>query len=106
MNSNLWDVAADPAAEQVTELISAAGTRIERIVSTGQASPAGFWYQQAWSEWVLVLQGEAELLIEGEEKPRTLMRGDHIVLPAGLRHRVERTSACPPTIWLAVHYEG
>ena len=29
--------------------------RIDRIVSTGHASPEGFWYDQA--EWVVVLKG-------------------------------------------------
>ena len=28
--------------------------RIERIVSTGQASPAGFWYDQADDEFVVL----------------------------------------------------
>ncbi len=90
--------------EHFTELLSAPGIRIERIVSTGQFSPPGFWYQQQWTEWVAVLQGEAELTIAGEVTPRTLRPGDHVLLPAGLRHRVERTSASPPTIWLAVHF--
>ena len=32
------------AEEQVDRLIDGATVRIERIVSTGQASPPGFWY--------------------------------------------------------------
>ena len=67
-------IAAD---EEFTELVTAEGVRIERIVSTGQASPPGFWYDQAWSEWVLVLSGSAGLLFEGEPIPRELKRGDY-----------------------------
>ncbi|MDX8404640.1 MAG: hypothetical protein R8K50_00640 [Mariprofundus sp.] len=33
-------------AEQITTLARAAGMRIERIVSHGQCSPHGFWYDQ------------------------------------------------------------
>jgi len=56
------------AEEQVDRLIDGATVRIERIVSTGQASPPGFWYDQPSSEWVVVLAGSAGLLIEGEPK--------------------------------------
>jgi cupin 2 domain-containing protein len=97
-------VLRDAADEEFTELVAAEGVRIERIVSTGQASPPGFWYDQEWSEWVLVLSGSAGLLFEGEPTPRELKRGDYLLIPAGRRHRVEWTDATEPTIWLAVHY--
>jgi cupin 2 domain-containing protein len=90
--------------EEFTELLAAEGLRIERIVSTGQASPAGFWYDQAWSEWVLVLSGTAGLLFEDEQTPRELKSGDYLLIPGGKRHRVEWTDATQPTIWLAVHF--
>jgi hypothetical protein len=32
---------------------------VERIVSLGQVSPPGFWYDQAEGEWVLVLASAA-----------------------------------------------
>ncbi len=79
--------------------------RIERIVSTGQQTPPGEWYDQAWDEWVLLLQGEAGLRLEGEAGTRELQAGDHCFLPARCRHRVEWTRAEPPTIWLAIHYQ-
>lgn len=90
--------------EQLTELLAAPGLRIERIVSTGQASPPGFWYDQDWAEWVLVLAGSVGLLIEGEAEQRVLRRGDHVLIPACVRHRVAWTDPERPTIWLAVHY--
>ena len=40
--------------ERFDELLRRPGCRIERIVSHGQASPPGFWYEQAWDEWVLL----------------------------------------------------
>ena len=105
MNPNLLSNAVSVSSDEtVTELVSAPGVRIERIVSTGQTSPPGFWYDQPWAEWVAVLQGEAEVMIEGEPAAILLRTGDHVLLPARLRHRVERTSASPPTIWLAVHF--
>ena len=91
--------------EQLMELLSAPGLRIERIVSTGQASPPGFWYDQEWAEWVLVLSGSAGLLFEGEDEPRVLRFGDHVLIPQRARHRVDWTDPKQPTVWLAVHYD-
>src|SRR5215470_13426727 len=90
--------------EQTIELLANENLRIERIVSTGQASPPGFWYDQDWAEWVLVLAGAAGLLFEGEADPRILRAGDYVLIPAHCRHRVAWTDPERPTIWLAVHY--
>ena len=91
------------AEEEFTTLLKLPGARVERIVSTGQASPGDFWYDQAWTEWVVVLSGSAALLMEGEDSPRILRRGDYIEIPPHVRHRVEWTEAGAPTVWLAVH---
>lgn len=90
-------------AEEVAVLAQTSGARVERIVSTGQASPLGFWYDQERPEWVVLLTGSAGLLIEGEPTARRLRPGDHVLIPAGLRHRVEWTDETVPTVWLAVH---
>ncbi|VTZ22295.1 hypothetical protein MPC1_1180004 [Methylocella tundrae] len=51
---NLFDIAAlDTRAEQFTPLVEAKNLKIERIVSAGQASPPGFWYDQDLAERVL-----------------------------------------------------
>lgn len=97
-------IAADNNVEQFQDLLHRPSVRIERIVSSGQASPPGFWYDQEDGEWVMLLSGEARLLIEGEARPRTLRPGDWINLPAHCRHRVEWTSPNEETLWLAVHY--
>jgi cupin 2 domain-containing protein len=91
--------------EETTVLIERSGTVVERIVSTGQASPPGFWYDQDWAEWVIVLAGAAGLQIEGEAGPRRLGTGDYLELPPKVRHRVEWTDPDRPTVWLAVHWK-
>ena len=55
-------------AELVQTLLEAANVRIERIVSQGHASPAGFWYDQDQHEWVVVLKGAARLRFEDKEQ--------------------------------------
>ena len=51
--SNLLHLPAElPAGEVCELLLQRPGIRMERILSTGQASPAGFWYDQAEDEWV------------------------------------------------------
>ena len=91
-------------AEQIIALVANENLRIERIVSTGQASPPGFWYDQPWAEWVLALAGAAGLVFEGEAEPRVLRPGDYLLIPAHRRHRVAWTDPEQPTVWLAVHY--
>ena len=90
--------------EQITALVANEKLRIERIVSTGQASPPGFWYDQAWTEWVLLVSGSAGLLFEGEAEPRVLRPGDHLLIAAHRRHRIAWTDVDHPTVWLAVHF--
>ena len=76
--------------------------RVERIVSRGHRSPEDFWYDQEEDEWVLMLQGHAELEIEGRPEPVLLEPGDSLLLPAHCRHRVARTAEDEDTVWLAV----
>ena len=103
---NLFSDLPDDLSKEVTEtLAQGKNLRIERIVSHGQASPGGFWYDQEQSEWVVVLKGEAKLLIEGDEGPVHLQAGDYLLIPAHQKHRVEWTKPGEPTIWLAVFYD-
>ena len=89
--------------EQFETLLARYGLRIVRIVSDGQASPDGEWFDQDEDEWVVVLAGGAGLLIEGEPDVRPLGPGDYAFLPAHCRHRVEWTNPESPTVWLAIH---
>lgn len=90
--------------ERLDTLLARPGLRIERIVSTGQCSPPGFWYDQAEGEWVAVLQGEARLRFADEPADRHLRAGDHLDIAPHRRHRVEWTQPDAPTVWLAVFY--
>jgi cupin 2 domain-containing protein len=89
--------------ELVDVLIQHDKIRIERIVSTNHSSPEGFWYDQAEHEWVVILQGNATLAFEGGEVAE-MSPGDHRLIPARQRHRVEWTSDSEPTVWLAVFF--
>jgi cupin 2 domain-containing protein len=92
------------AEEQFVQLLQRPGLVIERIVSSGQASPPGFWYEQPQGEWVLLLQGEALLRFADEDEARRLRPGDWLDIAARRRHRVEWTVPDRLTIWLAVFY--
>ena len=92
--------------EAVQPLVVGNGLRLERIVSHGQVSPPGFWYDQAEAEWVTVLRGGARIRIDGQADVVMLRAGDSILLPAHCRHRVEWTDPDQPTIWLALYFDG
>jgi cupin 2 domain-containing protein len=77
--------------------------KIERIISKGHSSPATQWYDQAQSEWVMILQGEAIVAVENDEDQH-LLPGSYLNIPAHTRHRVKWTSPEVETIWLAIHY--
>ena len=47
--------------EKFEQIVSGKNIQIERIISTGQTTPSGQWYDQELDEWVILLQGEAEL---------------------------------------------
>lgn len=90
--------------EQFIEILSSGTVRVERIVSTGQSSAPGHWYDQDWNEWVLVLRGAAVLEYTDTPEPHRLDAGDHVTIPAHRKHRVAWTDPDGPTVWLAVHY--
>lgn len=92
------------AGETVTALLARPGLRIERIVSRGQASPPGFWYDQEDGEWVLLLAGAARLRFEDEAGPRLLAPGDCVHIVPHRRHRIDGTDPAGPTVWLALFY--
>ncbi len=96
-----------PAAadgEVFEELLRGGRFRMERIVSTGQATPPGQWYDQETDEWVLLLSGAARLRFEDEPHGRPLRPGDYLPIAAHRRHRVEWTDPEQVTVWLAVHF--
>ncbi|MBV0933900.1 cupin domain-containing protein [Marinobacterium weihaiense] len=102
--ANLYDaIPAELPQEMFSDLLTAGSVRIERILSRGQTSPASGWYDQDEHEWVLVLEGAAELTYASGEVVR-LERGDYLNIPAHRRHRVSWTDPDQTTLWLAVFY--
>jgi cupin 2 domain-containing protein len=102
---NLFAGVNGPTREELIEtLLETPQVRLERIVSTGQATPEGQWYDQERNEWVAVLSGSAGLLFEGEAEIRVMHPGDHLLIPAHRRHRVAWTDPQQQTVWLALHY--
>jgi cupin 2 domain-containing protein len=93
------------AAEVVDRLLARPGVMIERIVSHGQASPAGFWYDEPRGEFVVLLAGAARLRFADEAVPLALAPGDSVDIAPHRRHRVEWTEPAAPTVWLAVYYD-
>ena len=97
-------IPADLPEELVQTIVSAASLRVERIVSRGHASPAGFWYDQPQNEWVLLVSGAARVRFEGEAESVAMKPGDYLHVAARRRHRVEWTAPGVDTVWLAIHY--
>ncbi len=100
------DIPAELHNELLEEILSGSSFRMERIVSRGQASPEGFWYDQDENEWVILLQGSAGLRFAGKEELVVLCPGDYIQIPQHNKHRVEWTASNQETIWLAVYYKS
>lgn len=92
------------AEELMSTLLATPDLRVERIVSTGQATPKGAWYDQDWHEWLVLLCGAARLFFEDEPQDQSLGPGDYVNIPAHRRHRVEWTHPSQATVWLAIHY--
>lgn len=99
---NLFEVLSRADAERVDVLFARGPVRVERIVSWGQASPPGFWYDQAEGEWVAVLTGRGRLRLLDPEEEVDLAAGDWLWIAPRRRHRVEWTAADAATVWLAV----
>lgn len=91
-----------PNQELFESLLVHENITIERIISTGQTTPIDQWYDQEQDEWVILLQGEAEITAQDEQRFK-LSAGDYLMIPAHQKHRVTYTSSNPSCIWLAIH---
>jgi cupin 2 domain-containing protein len=89
------------AKEEFRQLLQGKSFRLEHIVSHGECSPPGFWYDQEEEEWVALLRGEATLAYD-DETTQSLLPGDAVLIPAHRRHRV--ASVSPDAVWLALHF--
>jgi cupin 2 domain-containing protein len=104
MDNLFNDIPAEIPEEIFRVLLETKNFRLERIVSRGQATPPGEWYDQDTHEWVVLLTGGAGLRFEDDPEPLVLHPGDHLLIPAHRRHRVEWTASQQSTVWLALHY--
>ena len=102
----LASIPASGDREFTSSLVSGRHVRLKRIISFGQASPDGFWYDQTEAEWVAVLAGRARLAIDGRSDEVALGPGDAIFLPAHCRHRILWTDPNQPTVWLALFIDA
>ena len=85
------------SGEEFTNLLNCRNVVIERIVSSSK--PDTIIYNQPQDEWVILIQGIAELKINDDVIP--LKTGDYLFIPSKTPHQVMKTSA--NCIWLAVH---
>jgi len=92
--------------DEISEtLLKAEPFKLERIVSSGQATPRGEWFDQMTNEWVILLSGSAGLRFDDDEEVRVMHPGDYVHIPARKRHRVEWTDPEQKTVWLALHFK-
>jgi len=96
----------DIPKELFEQIISSNDIKIERIISKGHQTEEGKWYDQNKNELVILLKGNAKLMIKEENKDVIIKMkaGDYINIPKHVKHRVEKTSQKEETIWLAIFY--
>ena len=103
--NNLFDNLPRNLPEEILEtLVETPDILIVRIVSNGQSSPPGFWYDQCEHEWIVLLSGSATLQFCDRDTDVPLRPGDHLKIPARQKHRVRSTSTTEPTTWPAIFY--
>lgn len=95
---NIHDDAAVPASgERFDTLLRHRNLHVERIISSRDIRATECVQEQ--DEWVLLVEGSATLLIDGQTTE--LCAGDHVFLPARTPHTV--TAVSQGAVWLAVH---
>ncbi len=98
---NVFEKLETSDREIIETLLENNNIRIERIISNGDKSPEGFWYDQEEYEFVLLIEGEAELNFK-EDGIVNLKKGDWLIIEPHKLHRVEKTSN--DAIWLCIFY--
>jgi cupin 2 domain-containing protein len=71
--------------EDFLTLFETSSIKVERIISHSHSSPPGFWYDQNWDEWVIVMRGSATLEFEGNELVE-LKQGDYVTIAKHVKH--------------------
>jgi cupin 2 domain-containing protein len=99
--TNLFPTPSGRGEEDTIALLQTPSLNLEHIVSRGQVSARGFWYDQMDPEWVLLLRGTATLDFGGAGM-LDLQAGDSLTIPAHAKHRVDKVSE--DALWLALHF--
>ena len=94
---NIFDYITPQNGETFTTLLEHKNIKINRIVSSDSLDEK--LYIQEEDEWLVLLEGEATLLLDNEEK--ILAKGDTLFIPSNTPHRVSHTKN--GTVWLTVH---
>ena len=94
---NIHDYLIPRNGENLTTLLQHKNIKINRIVSSNTIEPIE--YVQEEDEWLVLLEGEATLLLDNEEK--ILTKGDTLFIPEKVPHGLLKTK--PGTVWLTVH---
>jgi cupin 2 domain-containing protein len=94
---NIFDYTAPKINETFTTLLKHKNIKINRIVSSSEV--VSVEYIQEEDEWLVLLEGNATLLVHGEEKKLT--KGETLFIPAKVPHSVLETSS--EGVWLTVH---
>ena len=104
--NNIFEHIPEFIPEEISEsIIDNSTVKIERIISKGHTSPENGWYNQEMNEWVILLEGEAEIEFEdNQEKSVYLTRGSYLFIPKNKKHKVIYTSVEPPCVWLTIFF--
>jgi cupin 2 domain-containing protein len=104
--NNIFSTVPSFMQDEISEtLLRTEAFKLERIVSSGQVTPEGEWYDQDTNEWVILLSGSAGLLFEDDDEVFIMNAGDYIHIEPHQRHRVEWTDPEQRTIWLTLHFK-
>ena len=98
MTTNLFDLSQLPeTGEFAEEILHYRNIAIKRIVSSDRLETNTFVQEEA--EWVMLLEGEAELVMG--DLCYNLTKGESLFIPPRTKHTIRDVKA--GTIWLAIH---
>ncbi|SFV50202.1 Uncharacterized conserved protein [hydrothermal vent metagenome] len=97
---NLFDFSLPEIdSEKFDTLLQHESVTIKRIISNTLSTPQTFL--QDVDEWVVVLQGCAKIMMDGEAYK--LKKGDTLFIPKGTEHTLLKTKKV--VVWLAIYIE-
>jgi len=105
MIGNLFEVALESHHSHIqhAKVGSQVGLNVIRGVSIGHTMPPGTWHTGSDAGVMLViLSGEAGVLVAGENMPHIMGDGDYLLVSGHTAYRIEWTHPSRPTVWLTV----